>query len=231
MTEVLAASRSRTAAGRPGSGCWRPPSSAWPRSGWSGSTVAVVAERAGVSRGAAQHHFPTREDLVTSAVEYVAAERLGVLRAHARRPADRPGPHPRPWSPWSSGCTPARCSARRIHLWVAASSDERLRERVVALEAQVGRETHRTALELLGVDESRAGRARGRAGHPRHGPRPGAGEPAHRRQRRRQRGCCASGRSMLSAVLRQGRPRLMITSGSSRSVWTGRCRSAGRPPS
>jgi AcrR family transcriptional regulator len=27
--------------------------------GWSGTTVLVVAERAGVSRGAAQHHFPT----------------------------------------------------------------------------------------------------------------------------------------------------------------------------
>jgi hypothetical protein len=44
-----------------------------------------------------------------------------------------------------------------IHLWVAASSDERLRDRVVGLEAQVGRETHRTVLELLGVDESRPG--------------------------------------------------------------------------
>ena len=41
-----------------------------------------------------------------------------------------------------------------IHLWVAASSDERLRERVQVLEAKVGRETHRLALELLGVDES-----------------------------------------------------------------------------
>lgn len=29
--------------------------------GWNGSTVTVVAERAGVTRGAAQHHFPTRE--------------------------------------------------------------------------------------------------------------------------------------------------------------------------
>ena len=28
--------------------------------GWAGSTVAVVAERAGVSRGAAQHHHPAR---------------------------------------------------------------------------------------------------------------------------------------------------------------------------
>lgn len=49
--------------------------------GWAGSTVSVVAERAGVSRGAAQHHFPTREDLFTAAVEYVAEERSTALRA------------------------------------------------------------------------------------------------------------------------------------------------------
>jgi AcrR family transcriptional regulator len=49
--------------------------------GWAGSTVSVVAERAGVSRGAAQHHFPTREDLFTAAVEYVAEERSQALRA------------------------------------------------------------------------------------------------------------------------------------------------------
>ncbi|MEO3841076.1 TetR/AcrR family transcriptional regulator [Streptomyces sp. CNZ287] len=48
--------------------------------GWGGSTVSVVAERAGVSRGAAQHHFPTREDLFTAAVEHVAAERSAALR-------------------------------------------------------------------------------------------------------------------------------------------------------
>jgi AcrR family transcriptional regulator len=124
--------------------------------GWTGSTVSVVAERAGVSRGAAQHHFPTREDLVTSAVEYVCQERLAQLREHA---VDLP-------------TGPARTQAvidmvermytgavfrAAIHLWVAASSDERLRERVLVLEAQVGRETHRVALELLGVDESAPG--------------------------------------------------------------------------
>src|ERR687885_2968620 len=58
--------------------------------GWAGSTVAVVAERAGVSRGAAQHHFPTREDLFTAAVEYVAEERSTALRAlFPQGPADR----------------------------------------------------------------------------------------------------------------------------------------------
>jgi AcrR family transcriptional regulator len=124
--------------------------------GWSGSTVAVVAERAGVSRGAAQHHFPTREDLVTSAVEYVSAQRLAMLRSHA---VDLPvGPERiRAAVALIERMYTSPLFRAAVHVWVAASSDERLRERVVGLEAQVGRESHRTVLELLGVDESRPG--------------------------------------------------------------------------
>jgi AcrR family transcriptional regulator len=124
--------------------------------GWSGSTVAVVAERAGVSRGAAQHHFPTREDLITSAVEYVFTQRVAMLRSHA---VDLPpGPdRTRAVVDVVERMYTAPLFRAAIHLWVAASSDERLRDRVVGLEAQVGRETHRTVLELLGVDESRPG--------------------------------------------------------------------------
>jgi AcrR family transcriptional regulator len=124
--------------------------------GWSGSTVAVVAERAGVSRGAAQHHFPTREDLFTSAVEYVTTERLAMLRAQA---ADLPaGPDRiRAVLALVERMYTAPLFRAAIHLWVAASSDERLRERITGLEAQVGRECHRTVAHLLGVDESRPG--------------------------------------------------------------------------
>ncbi|MEU8757906.1 TetR/AcrR family transcriptional regulator [Streptomyces sp. NPDC048659] len=118
--------------------------------GWAGSTVAVVAERAGVSRGAAQHHFPTREDLFTAAVEYVAEERSQALRelpATGRQEAVAAlvdlftGPLFR----------------AALHLWVAASDQEPLRARVTELEARVGRESHRMAVELLGADESRPG--------------------------------------------------------------------------
>ncbi|HEX2133326.1 MAG TPA: TetR/AcrR family transcriptional regulator [Actinophytocola sp.] len=124
--------------------------------GWSGSTVAVVAERAGVSRGAAQHHFPTREDLVTSAVEYVAQERLAQLREHAVDLPTGPGRTQAVVDMVEHMYTGPVFRAA-IHLWVAASSDERLRERVLVLEGRVGRETHRVALELLGVDESAPG--------------------------------------------------------------------------
>ena len=57
--------------------------------GWAGSTVSVVAEHAGVSRGAAQHHFPTREDLVdavyASELDAVTASAPAFLAEH---PAD-----------------------------------------------------------------------------------------------------------------------------------------------
>jgi AcrR family transcriptional regulator len=124
--------------------------------GWSGSTVAVVAERAGVSRGAAQHHFPTREDLVTSAVEYVSVERLKMLRSQAVDMA--PGPERiRAVLTLVERMYTSPLFRAAVHVWVAASADERLRERVIGLEAQVGRESHRTVLQLLGADESRPG--------------------------------------------------------------------------
>jgi hypothetical protein len=42
-------------------------------------------------------------------------------------------------------------------LWVAAASDEALREQIVPLEARIGREMHRLLAELLGVDENQPG--------------------------------------------------------------------------
>ncbi|WP_405735422.1 TetR/AcrR family transcriptional regulator [Streptomyces sp. NBC_00028] len=123
--------------------------------GWAGSTVSVVAERAGVSRGAAQHHFPTREDLFTAAVEYVAEERSEAIRDLFPQGA-------------AAGDRRAVVSAlvdlytgplfrAALHLWVAASNEEQLRPQVTELEARVGRETHRIAVDLLDADESRPG--------------------------------------------------------------------------
>lgn len=118
--------------------------------GWAGSTVSVVAERAGVSRGAAQHHFPTREDLFTGAVEYVAEERSAALRA---LPVQGRADVVAALVDLYTG--PLFRAA--LHLWVAASNEDQLRPRVTELEARVGRETHRIAVGLLGADESRPG--------------------------------------------------------------------------
>ncbi|NUL04018.1 TetR/AcrR family transcriptional regulator [Streptomyces lunaelactis] len=118
--------------------------------GWAGSTVSAVAERAGVSRGAAQHHFPTREDLFTAAVEYVAEERSQALRALPTQ--DRTAVVAALVDLYTGPLFRAA-----LHLWVAASNEEQLRSRVTELEARVGRETHRIAVQLLNADESRPG--------------------------------------------------------------------------
>jgi AcrR family transcriptional regulator len=124
--------------------------------GWAGSTVAVVAERAGVSRGAAQHHFPTREDLFAAAVEYVSQVRTDWIREHS---SDLPSGRERTRAVVDLVVRmyTGKVFRAALQLWVSASSDDQLRELVVPLEAHVGRAAHKLALELLGVDESTPG--------------------------------------------------------------------------
>lgn len=123
---------------------------------WTGTTVSVIAERAGVSRGAAQHHFPTREVLLAAAVEMVGEAQLTELRGRAAELPAGPSRTEAVVSMLLNLYAGPRFRAA-MHLWVAASTDEALRATLVPLQAQVGREAHRVAVELLGVDEARPG--------------------------------------------------------------------------
>lgn len=61
--------------------------------GYAGTTTIAIAERAGVSRGAQLHHFPTREELVLAALEHMFVQRTEeFLAAFARLPADTDRP-------------------------------------------------------------------------------------------------------------------------------------------
>jgi AcrR family transcriptional regulator len=124
--------------------------------GWSGTTVAVVAERAGMSRGAAQHHFRTREELVTAAVQHMALVRREEIRRQAAR---LPSGARRTEEVLDllAGHFVGPVFAAALQLWVAAATDAQLRDVVAPLEARIGRETHRFAVELLGADEARPG--------------------------------------------------------------------------
>lgn len=128
--------------------------------GWSGSTVTVVAERAGVSRGAAQHHFPTREDLFTGAIEYVSQEWRSSLGGQVGT-LPEPGPRrTRAVVELLVGAFTSPLFRAAVHLWVAAADlpqDDALRQRVAGLENRIGREAHRLAVEFLEADESVAG--------------------------------------------------------------------------
>jgi AcrR family transcriptional regulator len=125
--------------------------------GYHASTVAVIAERAGVSRGATQHHFPTRDALFTAALEHVTQIRAEELR---RELGDLSGGR-RPATARVVDMTFSLYSGTlfraALALWVAAAAEPALREQIVPLEARIGREIHRVVVSLLGVDEREPG--------------------------------------------------------------------------
>ena len=121
--------------------------------GWSGTTTTVVSERAGVSRGAQLHHFPTKQDLVVAAVEYISHRRREELEAAAQDLPRRRRTRAVLGILSEQFTSPVFLAA--LELWVAARTDETLREAVGPLEQRIGRETHRQTVALLGVDERR----------------------------------------------------------------------------
>jgi AcrR family transcriptional regulator len=58
--------------------------------GWAGTSTTEVASRAGVSRGAQQHHYPTKMVLVAAALEHLLErQRLAYEQAFAILPPER----------------------------------------------------------------------------------------------------------------------------------------------
>ena len=120
--------------------------------GWSGTTTTVVSKRAGVSRGAQLHHFPSKQDLVVAAVGHLTERRREDMTSAV---ADLP----------DAGRTRAVLEIlsqqfvspvffAALELWVAARTDADLRREVAPLERRVGRDTHAYAVELLAIDEA-----------------------------------------------------------------------------
>jgi AcrR family transcriptional regulator len=124
--------------------------------GYAGTSTTLVSERAGVSRGAQLHHFPTKQDLVVAAVEHVTAVRGAELAAaSANLPTGRRRTRAVLKVLGDHFTSPVFTAA--LELWVAARTDPALLAEVAPLEQKLGRETHRMTVELLGADESRPG--------------------------------------------------------------------------
>ena len=124
--------------------------------GWSGTSTTLVSQRAGVSRGAQLHHFPTKDDLVLAAVEHLSASRRRELQEAAEQlPTGRR--RTRAVLEMLATHVTGRPFSAALELWVAARTDEALRSAVGPLEQRIGREIHRSTVQLLGVDERRPG--------------------------------------------------------------------------
>jgi AcrR family transcriptional regulator len=121
--------------------------------GWDATTVTAAAQRAGVSRGAAQHHFPAREDLITAALEHMFDARMAEIRAESTQLPEGPGRTEFVVSRVVDHYTGELFKAA-LQVWTAAAADPSLRERIVPLEAKFGRTVHQTAIDLLGADDT-----------------------------------------------------------------------------
>jgi AcrR family transcriptional regulator len=124
--------------------------------GFAHTSTTLVSERAGVSRGAQLHHFPTKNDLVVAAVGHLTEVRGAELAAAAARlPTGKP--RTRAVLQMLADHFTGQVFTAALELWVAARTDAALLAAVAPLEQKVGRDTHRLTVELLGADESRPG--------------------------------------------------------------------------
>ncbi|ORM26111.1 TetR/AcrR family transcriptional regulator [Williamsia sp. 1135] len=98
--------------------------------GYSGTSTQEISRRAGVSRGAQLHHFPTKESLVVAAVEHLVEQRLAeLLEAHAA------GQRASVEVFLDAFSGPLFYAA--LELWIAARTDPALHAAVLPLEARV----------------------------------------------------------------------------------------------
>jgi AcrR family transcriptional regulator len=118
--------------------------------------VHEICRRAGLSRGAQQHHFTTKAELMTAALVHLFA-RLGeqILAATSDLP---PGAERLDegidllWQAYSG-----TLSTAAVELWVAARTDDELRRNLLPVDRELGHQTLEFYRRIAGpdVDESR----------------------------------------------------------------------------
>ena len=119
--------------------------------GYAGTSTTLVSRRAGVSRGAQLHHFPTKHDLVVAAIEHLTELRGAELQTAA---AQIPDGNKRQTLQMLADHFTSPVFIAALELWVAARTDEELRRAVGPLERRVGRQVHQLAVSALDADET-----------------------------------------------------------------------------
>ena len=104
--------------------------------GYAATTTTRVVERAGVSRGAQVHHFPTKAELVAEAVRRLAERRLAEIREQVEA---LPQGEQRMGATldliWNQHSGPLFAAA--MELWVAGRTDPELRSSLIPVEREV----------------------------------------------------------------------------------------------
>ncbi|GGS37433.1 MULTISPECIES: TetR/AcrR family transcriptional regulator [Actinokineospora] len=108
--------------------------------GYARTTVQEICARAGVSRGAQQHHFTTKAELMTAALQHLFGRLITQVTASAKELP--PGPERIShgidllWEAYSG-----TLSTAAVELWVAARTDAELRESLRPVDRALGHAT------------------------------------------------------------------------------------------
>lgn len=116
--------------------------------GYARTTTLVVQERAGVSRGALLHHFPTRADLLSDTVAHLFDLQVCERAKLQLRPGARVEQAVRVlWAIMTSSL-----SITISELWTATRTDPELRAALARHDDMMQREVDRTCAMLFGPD-------------------------------------------------------------------------------
>jgi AcrR family transcriptional regulator len=119
--------------------------------GYAGTSVNEICKRAGLSRGAQQHHFATKAELMAHALEYLVTklgdEVLGSVRVLADDPDRVAKGIDLLWLSFSG-----TLSTAAMELWVAARTDPELRGALLPVDRALGRATYDLYRELAWRD-------------------------------------------------------------------------------
>jgi len=104
--------------------------------GYAGATIAAVAARAGISRGAVSHQYPDKQNLVIDVVDEIGRRRANEARAVLESvPAGRPRIEAGLDALWRAFKDPIYVAA--LEVYVAGRTDPGLHPRVLRLEADI----------------------------------------------------------------------------------------------
>lgn len=124
--------------------------------GYPRTTTVEVGERAGLSRGAQLHHFPSKADLLVAAIEHLADERskefeaeLNARLEHGDEPIDAMVE-----MLWATFTGPLYWAV--IELMVAARTDPELLEKLETFERSLGGRIYGAFKELTGRSDREA---------------------------------------------------------------------------
>lgn len=119
--------------------------------GYAHTTVQEICQRAGLSRGAQQHHFTTKAELMTSALQHL----FGQLSSEI---SDATTALPTGEERFGKGIDllwrsySGTLSTAAVELWVAARTDDELRTSLLPVDRALGHATLDFYRALVGID-------------------------------------------------------------------------------